>query len=126
MVSMKEIRAVGRRIGRQFKPDKVILFGSYAYGKPTEDSDVDLLVVMPIKGDTIYKEVEIRMAVDIRFATDLLVRDPKVIRQRIGWNDFFLKEIMERGKVIYESSHRRGGGQGRRRFSNHAAGVSRA
>jgi predicted nucleotidyltransferase len=116
MVSMKDIRAVGRRIGKQFKPDKVILFGSYAYGKPTEDSDVDLLVIMPVKGEPEYKGVEIHQASGISFATDLLVRTPQEVRRRIRLGDFFMKEIIERGKVLYESSDRGMGGNSRRRL----------
>ena len=50
MVAMRQIREVGQRIGRRFHPQRVILFGSYAYGRPIEDSDVDLLVVMPGEG----------------------------------------------------------------------------
>jgi predicted nucleotidyltransferase len=46
MVRMKQIRDWSRRVAKQFNPERIILFGSYAYGKPREDSDVDLLVVL--------------------------------------------------------------------------------
>lgn len=57
MVSMKDIRAAAERIGRDFRPHKVILFGSYAYGTATADSDVDLLVILPFEGKPALKAV---------------------------------------------------------------------
>ncbi len=47
MVAKREIRSLVSRIASEFRPERIILFGSYAYGKPNEDSDVDLLVLMP-------------------------------------------------------------------------------
>ncbi|MBM4017591.1 MAG: nucleotidyltransferase domain-containing protein [Planctomycetes bacterium] len=103
MVSMKEIRGLARRIGREFHPRRVILFGSHAYGRPTADSDVDLLVIMPVRGSTVEKALDIRRRVRPAFPADLLVRTPSEVRRRIAWNDFFLKEVLEKGKVLYES-----------------------
>ena len=101
MVSLAEIKAVAERIGRDFRPRKVILFGSHASGKPTEDSDVDLLVIMPLRGDPVYKSVEIALAARPGFPMDLLVHTPAEVRKRLAWNDFFIREIMEKGKVLY-------------------------
>ena len=105
MVKMDQIQSLGRDIGRQFKAEKVILFGSYAYGNPTPDSDVDLLVVMKFKGKSAWKSLEILNDLQPRFAVDLLVRTPQQLRQRIKWNDFFLKEILAQGQVLYEADH---------------------
>jgi len=55
MVTRREINILARRIADRFQPSKIILFGSYAYGEPKEDSDVDLLVVMPVRGAAIEK-----------------------------------------------------------------------
>ncbi len=123
MVCMKDIRAVARRIGEQFHAHKVILFGSYAYGTPTEDSDVDLLVVMPVKRQPWKVEVNIRRSIPIPFPADILVRDPEVIKRRIAWNDFFLMDVMEKGNVVYEPRRRRVGEKGGGRLPRHA-GVS--
>ena len=101
MVSLAEIKAVAERIGRDFRPRKVILFGSYACGKPTEDSDVDLLVIMPLRGDPVYKSVEIALKARPGFPMDILVRTPAEVRQRLAWNDSFIRDIMEKGKVLY-------------------------
>ena len=97
-----------------FRPEKIILFGSYAYGNPTEDSDVDILVVMPHKGASYLKASEISTKVRNAFPMDLLVRSPAIIRQRIAWNDFFLREITEKGKVLYDAAREGVGRKGRR------------
>ena len=118
LVPMSAIRRLAREIAERFKPDKIILFGSYAYGTPTRDSDVDLLVIMPTRNQ-IEQAVRIDEAVERGFAVDLLVRTPRVLEQRLRWGDWFLREIVERGKVLYEKTNRRmdnqGGGRLRRR-----------
>ena len=103
-ISKRTISAFARRIVEQFNPQKIILFGSYAYGKPTGDSDVDMLVIMPFKGRGAHKATEILLAIDPRFPIDLLVRTPQQIRTRIKLGDFFIREITQKGKVLYEAS----------------------
>ncbi len=89
---------------REFAPLQVILFGSHAYGAPTEDSDVDLLVVMAIpKSETRRQAVQILDTIPHRFHTDLLVRSPEEIAYRVSYNDWFLREITEKGEALYES-----------------------
>ena len=101
MIEKDHIDEAVRHIIDKFAPERIILFGSYAYGQPAEDSDVDLLVIMPFEGSHTRKAVEILNRVDPRFPIDILVRTPEQLRQRLAWNDFFLREIMERGKVLY-------------------------
>ena len=102
MVTRKEIQATCDDIVREFAPLQVILFGSYAYGTPTEDSDVDLLVVMDIpKSEFLNKAIEIRQHISYRFGLDLLVRSPEEIAHRVSYNDWFLREIAEKGKVLH-------------------------
>ena len=102
MVTQKDIQATCDDIVREFAPLQVILFGSYAYGTPTEDSDVDFLVVMDIpESETRRQAVEIRQRIPRRFSMDLLVRSPKEIAYRISHNDWFLREITEKGEVLY-------------------------
>ena len=102
MVTMEQIEEFGRRIGQEFQPNQVVLFGSYAYGTPARDSDVDLLVIMPFEGKGHQTATEIRLRIRPKFPLDLLVRTPDQVRQRLALGDCFLKEIMERGKVLYE------------------------
>ena len=105
MISRKEIQATCDDIVREFAPLQIILFGSYAYGNPpTEASDVDLLVVMPIPASAQRdKAVEIRRCIPHRFRTDLLVRSPAEIAHRVAHNDWFLREILEKGDVLYDA-----------------------
>ncbi len=105
MTTLRQIKAYAAEVARQFKPQKIILFGSYAYGKPTTDSDVDLLVVMPHNRRNVEKAIEIRAKVDAPFPLDLLVRTPERLHERIVLGDFFLREVVAKGKVLYEASH---------------------
>jgi predicted nucleotidyltransferase len=104
-VSRQEIQAFAGEIARRFQPERIILFGSYAWGNPDNDSDVDVLVVMPLTGSHVDKAVEVSLKVPHKFALDLLVRDPDVLARREALNDWFLKEIVEQGEVLYESAY---------------------
>jgi predicted nucleotidyltransferase len=113
VVNSEAIQATCDDIVREFAPLKVILFGSYAYGTPRDDSDVDLLVVMAMpESETRAKAVEIRRKIPRRFRFDVLVRTPEEITFRIAHNDWFLREVIERGKVLYESADVRVGAKG--------------
>ena len=103
MTTLKQIREFGKRLGLEFHPQKVILFGSYAYGKPTHDSDVDILVVMPLNGNPIDKSVEMRLKLRPLFPLDLLVRTPTKIKERLALGDDFIKDILDKGKILYEA-----------------------
>src|SRR5207302_57404 len=105
LVSLSAIRRYARHIAERFQPDKIILFGSYAYGTPTPDSDVDLLVVMSTNNQ-IEQSARIGIAlgddgIEPGFAMDLLVRTPRTLERRLRWGDYFLREIVERGKVLW-------------------------
>jgi len=100
---MNKIEEFGQRIGSEFSVEKVILFGSYAQDAATEDSDVDLLVIVPFKGRSVDKSVEIRMKLRPGFPIDLIVRTPEKVRQRLEMGDGFLMEILQKGKVLYEA-----------------------
>jgi len=105
MVERAKIKSFCNAVAKQFRPRKIILFGSYAYGKPTEDSDVDLLVVMNRtrhRGERM--SFRIRDAINAGFPMDLLVRTPGFITKRLAWKDCFTEEIMRKGKVLYEAA----------------------
>jgi predicted nucleotidyltransferase len=93
-----------KRIVTELKPEKIILFGSYAYGNPTPDSDVDLLVIMETKAREIDRYVAISNLLYPReFPVDIIVKTPKEIKaesQKSG--NFFMREILTKGKVVYE------------------------
>ena len=103
MVTMSQIEELGRRIGREFHARRVVLFGSHARGAATDDSDVDLLVILPFEGKSVNQSVEMRMRLRPAFPVDLFVRTPKSVRQRMKMGDDFMREILEKGKVLYEA-----------------------
>ncbi|MBI3270473.1 MAG: nucleotidyltransferase domain-containing protein [Planctomycetes bacterium] len=87
-------------IAAQFKPQRIILFGSYAYGQPDAGSDIDLLVVMRTRNE-VAQAIAIREAVEHPFPLDLVVRTPHHLKQRLAMGDWFLREVMDRGEVLY-------------------------
>jgi predicted nucleotidyltransferase len=102
-VPMSVIRQFARQVARRFKPEKIFLFGSHAYGKPHADSDVDILVVMPARNE-IDQAVRIDRAIDPMFPLDLIVCTPKNIAWRLKEGDSFLREILSKGKALYEKA----------------------
>ncbi|MBI4790297.1 MAG: nucleotidyltransferase domain-containing protein, partial [Chloroflexi bacterium] len=95
--------AVVRKIVENFDPEKVILFGSYAYGKPTIDSDVDVLVVMESNETPAARATRVIGALRGKtFPMDILVSTPAEIEHRLAIGDFFYQEIVGMGKVLYE------------------------
>ena len=111
------IRRYARQVVKRFKPEKIILFGSYAYGTPHKDSDVDLLVVMPARNE-IDQSIQIRWALPAPFPMDLLVRTPKNLEWRLKEGDWFLREVVSQGKVLYEKNDRRVGAKSRSRLGH--------
>jgi uncharacterized protein len=104
-VAMNQIEEFGRRIGEEFGAERVILFGSYARGTPSVDSDVDILVIGPYVGRSADKSVEIQMKLRPDFPVDLLVRTPEKVHERIAMGDTFMQEILRQGKTLYEAAH---------------------
>ena len=102
MVEPSSIFELSNRIAQEFQPDRIILFGSYAYGEPSPDSDVDLLVVLPFEGRSLAKSLEILNRVDPRFPVDLLARRPDDTSRRYAEGDPLIREALDRGKVLYE------------------------
>ena len=107
-IPMRAIRAVAKRIAVKFQPEKIILFGSYAYGHPRAESDVDLLVIMDTTLRSRQQRLEISRALSPRpFPLDIIVRTPGQVEERLTLGDSFLQEITTRGKVLYEQSRAR-------------------
>lgn len=106
MIPMQDIRRYCDAIVAIFKPQRIILFGSHAYGIPTADSDVDLLVIMP-KARRYWMQTtqKIHEKISAGFPVDVLVRDPAFLRERLREGDIFLEEITTKGRVMYESRH---------------------
>jgi len=106
MVAMNQIEQFGKRVGKELHAQRVILFGSYASGKPNKDSDVDLFIIMSYEGKSVDQSVKIRMELRPPFPVDLIVRTPEKVRQRLEMGDDFVRTILEKGKVLYEADNR--------------------
>ena len=91
------------RIVEQFQPQRIILFGSYAHGKPRPESDVDLLVIMDTPLRETQQALQIRQYVSPLFGVDLIVYTPARLEERLKLGDSFLQEITEKGVLVYES-----------------------
>jgi predicted nucleotidyltransferase len=96
---------MAEKIQRQYRPDKIILFGSYAWGKPDKHSDIDLFIIKKTKERHIDRSVQIRKILEEEngiFALDPLVYTPDETRQRIKIGDDFIRKIMTKGVVLYD------------------------
>ena len=103
---MRVIRRFARQVAEKSQPDKIILFGSYAYGTPHEDSDVDILVIMPARNQ-LDQAFKIRLAFDAPFSMDLIVRTPRNMKWHLEERESFTTEIVTKGKVLFEKSDKR-------------------
>jgi uncharacterized protein len=107
MVDFIQIQAFSQQIVEKFQPERIILFGSYAYGQPTEDSDVDLLVILPFEEMPVQTAIAIRRQIKSPFPLDLMARTPEQIQQRLDMGDFFIQDIINKGRILYEANHTR-------------------
>jgi len=105
MASLAEIEQYAERIAREFRPERIILFGSHALGAARDDSDVDLLVVMPHSGKSWDQAAEIRSRLRPTFPLDLLVRSPEKLDERLKLGDPLFVEIATTGRVLHEANH---------------------
>jgi predicted nucleotidyltransferase len=99
------IRNVTRQIVQQFHPQKVILFGSYAYGQPTKDSDADLLVVMDTDESPLHMAAEIAAAIEHPFPLDIVVRTPVEFASGVHRRGVFATEVATKGITLYEAGN---------------------
>ena len=102
-VTEEQLGQVVQHIVKAFNPERIILFGSYASGEPTPDSDVDLLIVMEDGERPARRSACVaRVLLDIPFPIDILVRTPTELQHRLRIGDYFIHEILEQGQVLYE------------------------
>jgi predicted nucleotidyltransferase len=114
MTISERVQDICDRIARAFRPEKIVVFGSHAYGEPGPFSDLDLLVVMPFEGSPLQQAARIISRINPAMGVDLIVRTPAQVRERLAMPDAFMREIMERGRVAYEADHNRVDRQGGR------------
>jgi len=98
------ISDIVRRLNISYHPDKIILYGSYAHGNPTSDSDIDLLIIKDTDKRRVDRFVEVKQIIYQPGRTIVispLVYTPKEIEERLKMGDDFVTNIMTKGKVIY-------------------------
>jgi uncharacterized protein len=118
-IPMRVIRCFARQVAERFQPDKIILFGSYAYGTPHADSDVDILVVMPCRNQ-LDQAAKISFDLAPPFPLDIIVRKPQNLQWRLDEGESFHTEIVNKGRVLYEKKHTRVGAKGGRGLRRHS------
>ena len=104
-IPQEAIDQVVEQIVEKFKPQKIILFGSYARGDPRPESDVDMLVVMNTSLKEVQQAIQICRQIDYRFGLDLIVHTPKYLAERMKMGDWFLRDVVKEGKVLYEANN---------------------
>lgn len=103
MIKEKEIRQIADRIVKDHNPEKIFLFGSFAWGHPHKNSDIDLLVIK--KGIKSMRQAAIevdRSFPDRETAMDILVYTPEYLASELELGEFFIKRIINKGKLLYE------------------------
>jgi len=107
MVRRQDIVNWCERVAREFRPEKIFLLGSYAHGLPDEDSDVDVLIVMPLPRGRrdVRQAAAIRERVQASFPMDVIVRSPQQVARRLARGDGFIADILRHGQLMYEGQH---------------------
>jgi hypothetical protein len=127
MVTANDIVAHADEIVRRFKPSRIVLFGSYACGQPSSDSDVDLFITRHRWADSpLTVAGQIRIALGVPFPMDLIVSTEGGVARRLAWKDAFLLEIMQKGITLYAAGDEGVGRQGRIRLRRRLRSVALA
>ena len=107
MIRSQDITNWCENVAREFRPEQIFLFGSYAHGTPNEDSDVDILVVMalPRGRREVRQAATIRERVQASFTMDVIVRSPQQVARRLARGDGFIADILRHGRLMYEGKH---------------------
>jgi len=98
----KEIQKLVQIIVRRFKPEKIILFGSYAKGKSKKESDIDLFIIVDSNRPIWQISTEISLALDHTFPLDIIIKTKDEVNKRLSLGDFFIEDVVKNGKVLYE------------------------
>jgi len=100
----EEVKKIVEQIVKNYNPEKVILFGSFAYGKPKKDSDVDLLIIKRTRKRFGARLFEVAKFIKSELGTDILVYTPKEWEEGLKKKYYFFQEINQKGKILYEKS----------------------
>jgi uncharacterized protein len=125
IVTADQIIAFADRIAAGFRPQRIILFGSYACSSPTADSDVDLLITRQRWSmSPLTAAGRIRVELGVPFPMDLIVRSEAEVRRRVAREDGFLRQVLAKGITLYAADDPRVGSQGRIRLRRRLRGAA--
>lgn len=100
----QKLSEITEKIVNEFKPEKIILFGSYAWGNPNTDSDIDLFVVKKTDKSRLERGVEAEKILwGFGVPIDILVYTPEEVQNRLQLKDFFIENIFTKGKILYSA-----------------------
>jgi len=106
-ITMKDwIKQLANDIAKKHNPERIILFGSYAWGTPHKDSDVDLYIVKDTRDTRAYAREIDKSVFPRKFPLDIIVHTPNMVNDRINIKDMFVKDILDKGEVLYDSTAR--------------------
>jgi predicted nucleotidyltransferase len=100
----KLLQEVVEKIKNEYQPEKIILYGSYAYGKPTRDSDIDLFIVKETDKRRVDRFVEVSTLIyqpGRHISIQPLVRTPREVEERLAMGDAFIEDIITKGQLLY-------------------------
>jgi len=98
----KEIARLVKVLVRRYQPEKIILFGSLAHGKATEESDIDLLIIKKTKEPRIYRRSKALRGIPRKAPLDVLILTPEEVKFLEEKQSPFIREITTQGKILYE------------------------
>lgn len=99
----QEIRRLKDKIVENYQPEKIIIFGSYVWGKPNKSSDLDLFIIKNSRKERRFRTTEVeQLLLDRQLPLDILVYTPKETADSLKKDDFFIKEVINQGKIIYD------------------------
>lgn len=98
----KNLDKILKSLKKKYNPEKIILFGSLASGKVGEWSDIDLLIVKNTRKNALERKKEVDNICDVNIAFDPIIFTPQEVKERLRWKDYFIQEILNKGKLLYE------------------------
>lgn len=99
----KQLKRISQTIITHYKPERIILFGSFAYGEPNASSDIDLLIIKRTRKNRLERTKEILLLVDNQIPFEPIVLTPKEVKQRIKEGDYFIEDVLAKGTLVYEA-----------------------
>ena len=103
IINRPEVKSVIKQLARNYKPEFILIFGSYSKGNVHQDSDLDLIIVKDTDKRPIWRRVEARKSFETDLPVDIIVYSPKEFAE-LQKTSLFLKNVLHEGKVVFNRS----------------------